>query len=150
MTNEELKQVISAHTPEAVFEETQFLNVLIPSEKIYPLAKHLKENPNTDFDYLFCLSGVDWKTHFIIVYHLQSRKHKHILVLKAKIADRNNPKIDSVSSLWKTAEFHEREVYDLFGIKFNNHPDLRRLFLDDTWGFPLRKDYEDDVTIVSL
>lgn len=150
MTNEELKQFISAHTPEAAFEESQFLNAVIPSEKIYALAKHLKEDSNSDFDYLICLSGVDWKTHFTVVYHLQSRKHKHILVLKAKIADRNDPKIDTVCTLWKTAEFHEREAFDLLGIKFNNHPDLRRLFLDDTWGFPLRKDYEDDVTIVSL
>lgn len=150
MTNEELKTIVSAFVPDATFEESQFLNVNIPSDKIFPLAKYLKENPDTDFDYLFCLTGVDWKTHFTVVYHLQSRKHRHILVLKAKIADRNDPRIDSVCALWKTAEFHEREVYDLFGIEFNNHPDLRRLFLDDTWGFPLRKDYEDDVTIVKL
>lgn len=150
MTNEQLKTFISAFAPDATFEESQFLNVNIPSDKIFPLAKYLKENPDMGFDYLFCLSGVDWKTHFTVVYHLQSRKHKHILVLKAKIADRNNPNIDTVCKLWKTAEFHEREVYDLFGIKFNNHPDLRRLFLDDTWGFPLRKDYTDDITIVQL
>lgn len=161
MTNEELKQIISAFMPEAAFEESQFLNAIIPSEKIYSLAKHLRENPDTDFDYLFCLSGVDLsrlgrdmsfgrENNFMVVYHLQSRKHKHILVLKAMIDDRNNPKIDTVCTLWKTAEFHEREVYDLFGIKLNNHPDLRRLFLDDTWGFPLRKDYGDDVTIVSF
>lgn len=150
MTNEELKQFISAHAPETAFEEAQFLNAIIPSEKIYSLAKHSRENPDSDFDYLFCLSGVDWKEHFMVVYHLTSRRHKHTFVLKAKIADRNNPAIDSVCDIWRTAEFHEREVYDLFGIKFINHPDLRRLFLDDTWGFPLRKDYSDDVTIVSL
>ena len=150
MTNEELKQFISAHTPEVTFEETQFLNAIIPSGKIHSLAKHLREDSNSDFDYLFCLSGVDWKDHFMVVYHMTSRKQKHAFVLKAKIADRNNPQIDTVCDLWKTAEFHEREVYDLFGIKFNNHPDLRRLFLDDTWGFPLRKDYTDDITIVSL
>lgn len=150
MNNEELKSFISAHTPEVTFEETQFLNAIIPSEKIYSLAKHLRENPSADFDYLFCLSGVDWKDFFYVVYHLTSRKHKHTFVLKAKITDRNDPKIDTVCDIWRTAEFHEREVYDLFGIKFNNHPDLRRLFLDDTWGFPLRKDYTDDITIVSL
>ena len=150
MTNEELKAFISAHTPETTFEETQFLNAIIPSEKIHALAKHLRTDAAADFDYLFCLSGVDWKDHFMVVYHMTSRKHKHTFVLKAKISDRNDPKLDTVCDLWKTAEFHEREVYDLFGIKFNNHPDLRRLFLDDTWGFPLRKDYQDDVTIVSL
>ena len=68
-----------------------------------------------------------------------------------KIEDRQNPKIDSMYSLYKTADFHEREIFDLFGIKFNNHPDLRRIFLDDDWeGFPLRKDYVDEVNIVEL
>jgi NADH-quinone oxidoreductase subunit C len=150
MTNEELKTFISAHTPETTFEEAQFLNAIIPSEKVHELAKHLRKEAAADFDYLFCLSGVDWKDHFMVVYHMTSRRHKHTFVLKAKILDRNNAVIHTVSDIWKTAEFHEREVYDLFGIKFTDHPDLRRLFLDDTWGFPLRKDYQDDVTIVSL
>lgn len=150
MTNEELKAFISAHTPEAVFEEGQYLNVIVPPEKLHALAKTLRENPDTNCDYLICLSGVDWKDHFMVVYHLQSRKHKHVFVVKAKITDRVNPSVDTVSDIWKTANLHEREVFDLFGIKFNNHPDLRRLFLDDTWGFPLRKDYTDDVTIVQL
>jgi NADH-quinone oxidoreductase subunit C len=147
MTNEELKTFISAHTPEAAFEETQYLNVTIPSEKLHALAKTLR---NADYDYLVCVTGVDWKDHFSVVYHLECRNTKHVFVLKAKIIDRANPVIDTISDIWKTAEMHEREVFDLFGIKFNNHPDLRRLFLDNTWGFPLRKDYVDDVTIVQL
>ncbi|MFI5163675.1 MAG: NADH-quinone oxidoreductase subunit C [Bacteroidia bacterium] len=150
MNNEELKTFITAHTPEATFEESQFLNAIIPAEKTHALAKHLRENPDADFDYLICLSGVDWKDHFMVVYHMTSRKHKHIFVLKAKITDHVNPEGQTVSDIWKTAYLHEREVFDLFGIKFKDHPDLRRLFLDDTWGFPLRKDYQDDVTIVSL
>lgn len=150
MTNEELKTFISAHTPEAVFEEAQFLNAIVPADKLHALAKTLRENPHTNCDYLICLSGVDWKDHFMVVYHLQSRKHKHVFVVKAKITDRVNPSVDTVCDIWKGANLHEREVFDLFGIKFNNHPDLRRLFLDDTWGFPLRKDYVDDVTIVQL
>ncbi len=150
MTNEELKAFISAHTPEAVFEEAQYLNVMVPSEKFYSLAKHLRFDPAAACDYLICVSGIDWKDHMMVVYHLQSRKHKHVFVLKVKITDRVNPSVDTVCDIWRTAEFHEREVFDLFGIKFNNHPDLRRLFMDDTWGFPLRKDYVDDVTIVQL
>ena len=150
MTNEELKIFISAHTPDAAFEESQFLNATVSAEKLYSLAKYLRTNPDADFDYLFCLSGVDWKDHMLVVYHLTSRKHKHNVVLKAKITDRVNPEVHTVCDIWKTAELHEREVYDLFGIKFTEHPDLRRLFLDDTWGFPLRKDYKDDVTIVQL
>ena len=73
------------------------------------------------------------------------------MVLKVKISDRENPAVDTVSDIWKTAEFHEREVYDLFGIKFNNHPDLRRILLEEDWeGYPLRKDYKDEVNIVEL
>ena len=147
MTNEELKTFISAHTSETVFEETQFLNAIIPAEKFYSLAKELRK---ADYDSLICVTGVDWKDSMMVVYHLQSRKEKHVVVLKVKLIDRVNPNVDTVCDIWRTAEFHEREVFDLFGIKFNNHPDLRRLFLDDTWGFPLRKDYVDDVTIVQL
>jgi len=147
MTNEEVKTFISAHTPEAAFEEAQFLNAIIPSDKLYALAKEFR---NAGYDYLICVTGIDWKDHFIVAYHLQSRKTKYVFVLKAKILDRVNPAVDTVCNIWRTAELHEREVFDLFGIKFNNHPDLRRLFLDDTWGFPLRKDYTDDVTIVQL
>ena len=150
MTNEELKSLISNYTPEAIFEESQYLNAVIPAEKVYALAKHLRSDSLAEFDYLFCMSGIDWKDSLMVVYHLQSRKHKHVIVLKVKLTDRINPKVDTVSDIWRTADLHEREIFDLFGVKFNNHPDLRRLFLDDTWGFPLRKDYSDDVTIVQL
>jgi NADH:ubiquinone oxidoreductase subunit C len=99
---------------------------------------------------LFCESGVDLKEFFYVVYHLTSRKHKHTVVVKAKISDRVDPKAESVAGIWKTAEMHELEIFDLFGIKFMNHPNLRRLFLDDTWGFPLRKDYTDETNMVAL
>ena len=70
-------------------------------------------------------------------------------VLKVKTADRENPTLDTVCDIWKTAEFHEREVFDFFGIKFNNHPNLKRLFLTEDWdGFPLRKDYVDEINMV--
>jgi len=150
MTSEELKQVILLQIPEAVFEEAQFLNAIVDGDKAFPLLKSLRESPETEFDYLFCESGVDWKEFFYVVYHLVSRKHNHTLVLKAKITDRVNPHIASVAGIWKTAEMHELEIFDLFGIKFTNHPNLRRLFLDDTWGFPLRKDYTDETNIVAL
>ena len=150
MTNEDLKSLITQHVSEAVFEEGQFLNVIVDESKAFSLLKSIRENPETEFDYLFCQSGVDWKEFFYVVYHLSSKKHKHTVVIKAKITDRVNPGIESVAGIWKTAEMNELEIFDLFGIKFNNHPNLRRLFLDDTWGFPLRKDYTDDVNIVAL
>jgi NADH:ubiquinone oxidoreductase subunit C len=115
------------------------------------LAEQLKAGNDFQFDYLFCITCVDWKTHFTMVYHLESLSLNHILVVKAKIADRINPVIDTVSDVWRTAEFHEREMYDLFGVKFNNHPDLRRLFMTDDWeGWPLRKDYDDPVNMIKL
>jgi NADH:ubiquinone oxidoreductase subunit C len=70
--------------------------------------------------------------------------------VKAKL-DRDNPEIETVCKIWRTAEFHEREVYDLFGVKFLNHPDLRRLMMTDDWiGWPLRKDYDDPVNMIKL
>ena len=87
----------------------------------------------------------------MVVYHMTSRRHKHTFVLKAKILDRNNAAVHTVSDVWKTAEFHEREVYDLFGVKFLHHPDLRRLIMPDDWeGWPLRKDFEDPVNMIRL
>ena len=71
------------------------------------------------------------------------------MVLKVKTANREEPVLDTVTPVWRTAKYHEREVFDLLGVKFNNHTDLRRLFLDDDWGYPLRKDYVDEVRIIS-
>ena len=146
MTNEELKQSVSALFTNVTYDETgEFLNVVIDAKDLRPLILALRSNKEFSFDYLFCLTCVDWKTHLMMVYHLLSRTHKHTVVLKAKIADVNNPEIETVCDIWQTANFHEREVYDLFGMKFLNHPDLRRILLDENWeGFPLRKNYVDE------
>ena len=111
----------------------------------------LRTSEDTQFDFLFCLTTVDWLEYMTVVYHLRSTTLNHQIVLKVKIENREKPEIDTVSDIWRTAEFHEREVFDLFGIVFRNHPDLRRIFLDDDWvGYPLRKDYVDEVNIVEL
>ena len=146
MTKEELKAAVTALIPSATFDETgEFLNAIVTPAEFLPLMKELRTKTELNFDSLFCLTCVDWKTHFMMVYHLLSRDHKHQLVVKSKIDDRTNPQIETVSHIWRTAEFHEREVFDLFGIKFLNHPDLRRIFLDENWpGYPLRKDYVDE------
>lgn len=146
MNSEELKQSISSILPSAVYEEGgEFLNVIISSSELFPLIKTLRDKKEFDFDYLFCLTCVDWKDHLMMVYHLNSKTIKHNLVVKAKITDVINPEIESVSDLWKTAELQEDEVFDMFGVKFKNHPNLRRLFLDENWkGFPLRKNYTDE------
>jgi NADH-quinone oxidoreductase subunit C len=132
-----------------VKEGKQYVEVTVPQSALYSLAKQLRENEELHFDFLFCLSGVDYGQDLGVVYHLRSTVFDHTVVLKTRTSDREHPQFDSVSDIWKTADFHEREVYDLLGIRFLNHPDLRRLFLDNSWGFPLRKDYVDDINIVS-
>jgi len=150
MTNEALIIAIGQKESEAETKQgLQYVETFVPSTKLHDFMKQLKEDKSLAFDYLICVTGVDYADHMQMVYHLESTSHKHMIVVKAKTADRENPVIDTVYDIWPTAEFHEREAYDLLGIRFNNHPDLRRLFLDDSWGFPLRKDFKDDVHIVS-
>jgi NADH-quinone oxidoreductase subunit C len=151
MTNEALQNLIGTWIPELEFteEKSQFLNITVPPAQLHQLMSQLKSNKETNFDYLFCLSGVDWGAALGVVYHLESTTHRHILVVKVKTEDRENPTFDTVSNIWLTADFHEREVFDFFGIKFNNHPNLKRLFLTEEWdGFPLRKDYVDEINMV--
>jgi hypothetical protein len=152
MTNEELKAAITNYVPDAVFDETgTWLNVMISSAEWLPLAEALRNHSQLNFDYLFCVTGVDWKSHLSVVYHLTSKKLGHTIVVKAKIDNRVDPVIETVCGIWRTAELHEREVYDLLGVRFKNHPDLRRLFLTEEWnGFPLRKDYEDPINMIKL
>jgi NADH-quinone oxidoreductase subunit C len=130
-------------------EGKQYTEVTVPASKLHSLAKQLREKEELKFDFLFCLSGVDYGQDLGVIYHLRSTIFGHTIVLRTIASDRVNPQLDSVSDIWLTADFHEREVYDLLGIKFANHPDLRRLFLDSSWGFPLRKDYVDDINIVT-
>ena len=132
-----------------IIEGKQYTEVIVSPAKLYSLARQLRERDESQFDFLFCLSGVDYGQDLGVVYHLRSTKYDHVVVLKTRTSDRENPLLDSVADIWKTADFHEREVYDLLGIKFANHPDLRRLFLDSSWGFPLRKDYVDDINIIT-
>jgi NADH-quinone oxidoreductase subunit C len=130
-------------------EGKQYTEVTVPSANLYSLAKQLREREEVLFDFLFCLSGVDYGQDLGVIYHLRSTVYEHVIVLKTRTSDRDHPMLYSVADIWLTAEFHEREVYDLLGIKFTNHPDLRRLFLDSSWGFPLRKNYVDDINIVT-
>jgi NADH-quinone oxidoreductase subunit C len=151
MTNEELKSQVTTLLPSAAIEEGgEWLTVLVESKDWKQLATKLRSTAGLDFDYLFCVTGVDWKTHLTMVYHFTSTIHRHTLVVKSKL-DRNNPEIETVCDIWRTAEFHEREQYEMFGVKFLNHPDLRRLILtDDFEGYPLRKDFEDPINMIRL
>lgn len=146
MTNEELKTSLISILPAVAFDETgEFLTANIAAGELLPFMKELRENPALAFDYLFCLTCIDWKDHLVMTYHLLSKEYRHVLVVKAKITDVVNAQVDSVAGIWKTAIFHEREVFDLFGVMFSGHPDMRRIFLDEDWeGYPLRKNYVDE------
>lgn len=151
MLNEDLKIELAKWLPAISFEEGgEWLNAYLAPEEFKSLVYHLRRHPDLEFDYLFCLTCVDWKTHLTMVYHFTSTTHRHHVVIKSKL-DRDQPQIETVSDIWRTAEMLEREVYDLFGIQFLHHPDLRRLIMPDDWkGWPLRKDYEDPVNMIKL
>lgn len=109
------------------------------------VCRHLHRHPSTFFDMLSCLTAVDNGPEsgtMEVVYNLYSIPFNHHLALKVTL-NRDNPETDSVEDIWKTANWHEREAYDMFGIKFKGHPDLRRILLPGDWeGYPLRKDYK--------
>lgn len=152
MLNEDLKNKITGLLPTATFEESgEWLNIQIDPKDWLPFAQQLRNDSDLSFDYLFCLTCIDWKTHLTMVYHLSSTTHRHNIVIKAKL-DRNKPEIETVSHIWRTADFHEREVYEMFGVHFLNHPDLRLLILPDGWEGknPLRKDFEDPINMIKL
>ena len=149
MQTEELTTFINSLVPGAMPGiSKQFPEFIIPAEKLHAVAKALNERPETKMDYLFCQTGLDRKDGFHMVYHMTSSTLHHAIILRVLLADKVNPVIATVSDLWAAAQYYEREIFDLFGIKFENHPDLRRLFLEDDWvGFPLRKDYKDSFTL---
>ena len=116
--------------------------VVVTSESLFKVAEFLKNAPGLDFDYLGDLVGVDYTDYFEVVYRLVSVTHNHSLVLKTRCYDREKPVVPSITSLWRAAYFPERETYDLLGIIFEGHPDLKRLLLWEGFeGHPLRRDY---------
>ena len=152
MTNEELKTTIAELLPLASFDESgQWLTINVAPSEWKPLAVKLKQDTSLYFDFLFCVTCIDWKTHLTMVYHLDSTKFRHNIVIKSVI-DVANPAIETVSDIWQTANFHEREVYEMFGVNFINHPDLRLLILPDGWEGkkPMLKDFEDPVNMIKL
>ena len=122
--------------------------MIVTTTQLHDLAIALKKTPTSRFDYLFCETAVDRKDGFHMIYYLFSSVLHHSLMIRVVIADKLNPIIPTVSDVWRAAEFYEREIFDLFGIRFEKHPNLKRIFLDDDWvGYPLRKDYKDSFTI---
>lgn len=143
-TSAEIKQALSNKFTDSIEEAEDTFGVptlFINAAVIKDVCAFLRDTEELDFDYLHSLSAVDWPERFDVVYHLYSISLKHNVMLKVKLA-KDDTVIDSVTSVWKAADWQEREVYDMFGIEFAGHPDLTRILLEPGWeGFPLRKDY---------
>lgn len=116
--------------------------VIVRSGSLLEVSRYLKNTPELGFDYLTCLSGVDYLDYLEVVYHLVSLVNNHSLVLKVRCYERDKAQVPSVSGIWRGAELQEREAYDLLGIDFAGHPFMKRLFLWEGFqGHPLRRDY---------
>ena len=140
-------QKLNEQFNEIDFELSEYLDELtikLPKEHIVKVCEFLKKD--SDLEFLLCLdiTAIDWakrKNRFTVVYHIYSFKNNFRLRLKADV-DESNCAIDTVSSVWKGANWQERETYDMYGIKFNDHPDLRRMYMpEDFEHHPLRKDF---------
>ena len=128
--------------------------IIVKATAVEKISTFLRDEEKFQFDWLNNLSGVHYPAKEVpeeseekpideieVVYHLYSMKHRHNIILKTRVPV-SSPKVPSVAMVWRTADWHERETYDLFGIEFSDHPDLRRILLPDDWeGFPLRRDY---------
>lgn len=160
---EEVFELLKREFPDLTIEidtETPVEQIIsVPPKEVSKIALFLRDHEELKFDSLMCLSGVDDANGekvkeedesetikggtLSVYYHLHSVYLKHKVTIKAS-TDRENPEVESVEPIWKTADWHEREAYDMYGIKFLNHPNLMRILMPYDWdaGYPLRKDYK--------
>jgi NADH-quinone oxidoreductase subunit C len=145
---EQIAGRIKEHFPEQVIEVTNHrdqVSVIIKKDQSVAILRYLHDDPHLSFDHLNDLTAVDWSSkkevRFEVVYNLMSLKYRHRIRIKAQVPE-NNAKIGTVVPIWAGANWHERECFDMFGIEFVGHPDLRRILMPEDWeGHPLRKDY---------
>jgi len=141
LSGAKIAKKIGKKFPEAVIEVGEDY-LLLKSEQLLAVAEYLNTAPDLDFDYLNHVTATDYYDYFEVVYQLTSLKYNHGLVLKIRCYDRQNPTLPSVVGIWRGADFQEREIFDLLGIVFEGHPNLRRIVLWEGFeGHPLRKDF---------
>ncbi len=141
ISGKEIAGRIEEKFPESVVESSEG-SLVVKADSLLPVLTFLKDNDTLKFDYLNYITAVDYFSYFEVVYQLTSLEHNHTVVLKTRCYGRENPVVPSVIGLWQAADFQEREIYDLMGIKFEGHPNLKRIFLWEGFlGHPLRKDY---------
>lgn len=147
MKNEDLVAAVTQISPTVTLrEKADRVAVTVPPEQLVGFLRALRDDSRLAFDMLCTHTAIDWlaTSQFELVYLLFSTRHQHSLMVTTRVP-RDRPEVESASAIWSIAEWQEREVYDLMGILYVGHPDLRRIFLEDDWkGFPLRKDYHDD------
>ena len=141
ITTQKLAEGLRARFPSTVMDVIPE-GLLIKADTLVEVCRYLKAEPELAFDYLTSITAVDYLDYFELVYHLASLEHNHMAVLKVRCYGRSDPEVPSVVAVWKTADLQEREIWDLMGVKFSGHPNLKRVL---TWegfsGHPLRKDF---------
>jgi NADH-quinone oxidoreductase subunit C len=116
--------------------------LLLNGGSLLDVAAFLKNEPDLKFDYLNYITAVDYYQYFEVVYQLTSLEHNRAIVFRTRVYSRENPTVPSVIGLWRGADFQEREIYDLMGVAFAGHPNMKRIFLWEGFqGHPLRKDW---------
>ncbi|MDH4223250.1 MAG: NADH-quinone oxidoreductase subunit C [candidate division Zixibacteria bacterium] len=146
MNSEDIKNILNQKFADKLKEAkiTGFEpSLIVEKDSLIEICKYARESDSLLFNLLSCMSGADYADRFEVVYLLFSFTHKHKLSLKVQL-NKENPEVESVTSIWQGANWYEREIAELFGIKFKNHPDPRPILLPENWneGYPMRKDWE--------
>lgn len=143
MTRSEFLSALQARFPDAAISEdpTNEEALIVPAGRLVAIAQHLKEDPALAFDFNMVITAADWIERVDVIYYFMSYTHQHIVALKVQLPN-DALRVHTLSHLWASANWFEREVYDLFGVVFEEHPDLRRIMLPADWeGHPLRKNF---------
>lgn len=141
LDTKDIAQRLNEHFHDAA-EALNDTDVLISPNAILDSCRFLKETPGLDFAFLTAITAVDYIEYFELIYHLLSMMHNHSVVLKTRLYERDEPTISSVMSVWQGADLQEREIWDLMGVSFEGHPNLKRILLWEGFpGHPLRKDF---------
>ena len=144
MTSQEIFEKLETKFGDQIIDLTENVDpwIRVKPEAIADVCQYMLTDSDLDFESLMCLSGVDYEDHMTVVYNLGSYAKKHKITLKVEVG-REEPKVPTVEAVWRVANWHEREAYDMYGIVFEGHSDLRRILCPDDWeGWPLRKDYK--------
>lgn len=141
-SGKEIAIQIEEKFPDSIEESSQD-SLVVKSDSLLLVAAFLKDTETLKFDYLNYVTAVDYYSYFEVVYQLTSLEHNHTVIIKTRCYGRENPAVPSVIGLWQGADFQEREIYDLMGIRFEGHPNMKRIFLWEGFqGHPLRKDWQ--------